>query len=140
MFTQEFIEDVTTKMNSGEYGTLELFKLFLDRKAVVDEEFARLYAKENKSLDNCWKYIKLEIQDAKQNQENKSSNCFATNIFKLLDMAFHYYCEDSIDEELNEMESPKVQVAAQPVTPPAPKKQEKVSKDKKYVQLSLFEV
>lgn len=139
MFTAEFIQDVTTKMNSGEYGTLDLFKLFLDRKAEVDEDFRPMYAKENKSLENCWKYITLETKKAYEEQKN-NTKCFATNVFKLLDLAFHYYCEDSIDEELKEKEMPKVQVASQPIAPPAPKIQEKVSKDKKFVQHSLFEV
>lgn len=59
MFTAEFIEDVSSKMNSGEYGTLALFKLFLDRKAEVDDDFRHMYAQESKFLENCWKYITM---------------------------------------------------------------------------------
>lgn len=142
MFTQEFIDDVTTKMNSGEYGTLDLFKMFLDRKAETDKDFAPLYAKENKSLENCWKYITQECRKA--SQSSKSKNAFCTNIFKLLELAFHYYCEDSIDEELKEklIPHPTVAVSTATTTPLAPiySKGKKKSNDTNCKQLSLFDL
>lgn len=137
MFTEEFINDVTAKMNSGEYGTLDLFKMFLDRKAETDKDFAPLYAKENKSLENCWKYITIECRKA--SQSSKTNGAFCTNIFKLLELAFHYYCEDSIDEELKEKETPRpIVTASTTLTPTYPKR--KVSENTNCKQLSLFDL
>ncbi|MCQ2199111.1 MAG: PcfK-like family protein [Paludibacteraceae bacterium] len=108
MFTQDFINEMSAIMSSGKLELLDIFKMFLDRKALTDKDFAPLYAKENKSIDNCWKYITLQISKKK----NKDSKGYCANIFELLDIAFHYYCEDSIDDELKEKEQPKVQVAS----------------------------
>ncbi|MCQ2194803.1 MAG: PcfK-like family protein [Paludibacteraceae bacterium] len=139
MFTQDFINEVCSKMNNGELSTEELFKFFLDHKAKEDADFAKMYAKENKSFENCWKYITIEVE--KQAREGKAHS-FCTNVFKLLDLAFHYYNEDSIDEELKEKEKPKAVVSSAQVVPmqkvvkQAPKKE---SKNPQYVQLSLFD-
>ena len=138
-FTQDFIQSVSEKMATNEYGTTDLFKMMLDYYAEQDADFAKMYAKENKSFENCWKYIMLELQ--KQARETKTQN-IGTNVFKLFELAYHYYNEDSIDEELKDKEKPKAVVSSTPVVPikkvvtQAPKKE---SKNPQYVQLSLFD-
>lgn len=139
MFTQEFIQEVCSKMESNELGSTELFKLFLDHKAEEDADFAKMYAKENKSFENCMKYITIEAE--KQARQSKSQSMMV-NIFKLLDLAFHYYNEDSIDDELKEKETPKVTMGAANInrtTTPSPKPVKKESKNPQYVQPSLFD-
>lgn len=141
-FTQEFITSVCDKMATAEFGTTELLKMMLDYNAEQDADFAKMYAKENKTLDNCWKYIMIELEkQAKEMAKGKASYQMGTNVFKLLEMAYHYYNEDSIDEELKAKETPKPIVSSTPVVPMKKiitSKPKVESKEPKYVQLSLF--
>lgn len=71
-------------MNSFE----QAIKTYLDNRAKEDELFAKTYAKANKSLEECCKYI---LQEAR-----KRGNAVAMTDEEVYGMAVHYYDEDSI--------------------------------------------
>lgn len=64
-------------------------KAYLDKKAAEDELFAKTYAKENKSLDECCNYILQEV---------KKSGCQGFADEEIYNMAVHYYDEDEIKD------------------------------------------
>lgn len=65
----------------------ETIKAYLDKLASEDELFAKTYAKENKSIDECVKYIYQEVK--------KSGRC-GFNDDEIFGMAVHYYDEDDL--------------------------------------------
>ncbi len=65
-------------------------KTYLDKRASEDELFAKSYAKENKSIDECCQYITGE---AKKKAKN---GCAAIDDATVFGWAVHYYDEDSI--------------------------------------------
>ena len=62
-------------------------KAYLDKRAAEDELFAKTYAKENKSLDECCNYILQQVQ---------KSGCHGFADEDIFGMAVHYYDEDDI--------------------------------------------
>lgn len=74
-------------MNSFE----QAIKTYLDNRAKEDELFAKTYAKPNKSVEECCKYI---LQEAR-----KRGNAVAMADEEVYGMAVHYYDEDSIKVE-----------------------------------------
>lgn len=66
----------------------EAIKSYLDERAKTDELFAKAYAKENKSIDECCSYI---LGEAK-----KRGNAVAISDAEVFGMAVHYYDEDNI--------------------------------------------
>lgn len=71
----------------------EAIKNYLDERAKTDELFAKSYAKENKSLDECCSYIMGEAR--------KRGNAVAMMDEEVFGMAVHYYDEDDI--QVNKM-------------------------------------
>lgn len=71
-------------MNSFE----QAIKTYLDNRAKEDELFAKTYAKPNKSVEECCKYI---LQEAR-----KRGTAVAMTDEEVYGMAVHYYDEDSI--------------------------------------------
>lgn len=69
----------------------EAIKSYLDERAKTDELFAKAYAKENKSIDECCSYI---LGEAK-----KRGNAVAMTDNEVFGMAVHYYDEDDIKVE-----------------------------------------
>lgn len=69
----------------------EAIKSYLDERAKTDELFAKAYAKENKSIDECCSYI---LGEAK-----KRGNAVAISDAEVFGMAVHYYDEDDIKVE-----------------------------------------
>jgi hypothetical protein len=69
----------------------ELFKQsikeYLDKRAAEDEQFAKVYAKEKKNLDDCVTYILNTVKKS-------GNNGFADE--EIYGMAVHYYDEDDI--------------------------------------------
>lgn len=65
----------------------------LNRKAEQDELFAKTLSKENKSMNECLKYIIGEIQN--EAIRNGGCGCFHNNA-RLVELAIHYYDEDDI--------------------------------------------
>ncbi len=71
----------------------EAIKNYLDERSKTDELFAKSYAKENKSLDECCSYIMGEAR--------KRGNAVAMMDEEVFGMAVHYYDEDDI--QVNKM-------------------------------------
>lgn len=80
-------------------------KDFLDKHAQEDPTFATTYAKPNKSIAECCKYITQEVEK----NCRKSGRCVAVCEKEVYGLAIHYYDEDDIV-----VDGPKsnVQVAA----------------------------
>ena len=71
----------------GSEGFAQQIKEFLDTTASTDEEFAKKYKNEKKSLDECIQYIFGEVQ-------NSGNNGFEDSI--IYGWALHYYEEDDV--------------------------------------------
>ena len=116
-------------------------KEYLEERAKTDPLFAASYAKENKSLDECWDYI---VEEARKRAINQMCCMTSEEVFGL---AVHYYDEDNI-------EIPKARGKAKASVKTASKKETKTSAKKpkqkaqpiaraaktkkKIVQLELF--
>ncbi len=69
-------------------GFEQAIKSYLDNRAKTDELFAKTYAKANKSIEECCRYI---IQEVKKTGRQG----FADD--EIFGMAIHYYDEDNIN-------------------------------------------
>ena len=96
-------------MNSFE----QAIKTYLDNRAKTDELFAKTYAKPNKSVEECCKYI---LQEAR-----KRGNAVAMADEEVYGMAVHYYDEDSIKVTGATPQAKVTAPQATPVTKPKPK-------------------
>lgn len=67
-------------------------KTFLDNLAKEDEMFSKNYAKPNKSISECCKYI---FQQVEKNRKN-NDRCVACTDEEVYGLAIHYYDEDDI--------------------------------------------
>lgn len=67
-------------------------KTFLDNLAKEDEMFAKSYAKPNKSISECCKYIFQQVEKNRKNNER----CVACTDEEVYGLAIHYYDEDDI--------------------------------------------
>lgn len=120
----------------------EVIKAYLDKRAKEDELFAKAYAKEGKSLDECCKYIMA--------QARKKGNAVAVPDEVVYGWAVHYYDEAIVDfDEAPECEVQPVVAQAAKITAEATERMEKEKAEKKvkkvkaepispFVQLSLF--
>ena len=66
----------------------QVIQSYLDERAKTDELFAKSYAKENKSIDECCNYIMGEAK--------KRGNAVVISDAEVFGMAVHYYDEDDI--------------------------------------------
>lgn len=66
----------------------DIIKEYLDKRAAADPQFAASYAKENKSIDECFKYILGEAR------RRGSQVCMTDE--EVFGLAVHYYDEDNI--------------------------------------------
>jgi len=80
-------------------------KSFLDNMAKEDAQFAQTYAKPNKSIEECCKYITQQVEANRKNNEK----CVAVSDDEVYGLAIHYYDEDDI--KVDDPKS-KVEVAA----------------------------
>lgn len=76
-------------------ATEKVIKDYLDIYAKQDEAFAKNYAKENKSFDECLKYIKSEAK------KQASNGCVMISDEEVYGWAVHYYDEDNIKVDQN---------------------------------------
>lgn len=67
-------------------------KNFLDNLAKEDEQFAENYAKPNKSVTECCKYIYQQVEKNKKAGER----CVGCTDEEVYGLAIHYYDEDDI--------------------------------------------
>lgn len=77
----------------------EVIKAYLDNLAQTDELFAKEYAKEGKSIEQCVKFILSEV---------KKSGCNGFADEEIFGLALHYYSEDNL--EISEIGDCKVVV------------------------------
>lgn len=75
-------------MNEKNQSFKDAIKSYLDRRAGQDELFAKTYAKEGKTLEECCNYI---IGEAR-----KRGNSVAMTDDEVFGLAVHYYDEDDI--------------------------------------------
>lgn len=68
-------------------GFEQAIKAYLDNRAKTDQLFAKTYAKEGKSIEECCEYIIQEVHKSKRQG-------FADD--EIFGMAIHYYDEDNI--------------------------------------------
>lgn len=107
----------------------EILRQYLDERAKQDEQFAVTYAKENKNLDECVKYIEQEARK----KLAKGSQCVAVKDDEVFGWAIHYYDEDDIV-----VEPKREQCSVSTSAPmPTPKKESKKQND---AQLTLFDL
>lgn len=112
----------------------KIIKNYLDQRAKEDEQFAKSYAKEYKSIEECLKYIS---QQARKRAENNVAMIEDAEVYG---WAVHYYDEDDIKVE---GAVPQAQVATSAPSVPTPSapsvtKQSKPKGKGNAVQLTLF--
>lgn len=105
----------------------KIIKTYLDQRAKEDEQFAKSYAKENKSIEECVKYIN---QQARKRAENNVAMIEDAEVYG---WAVHYYDEDDIKVEGS---APQAQVTTSVPTSAPTTKQSKPKGNA--VQLTLF--
>lgn len=66
----------------------EIIKAYLDKRAADDELFAKVYAKPNKSLDDCCDFIISEVKKS-------GRQGFADD--EIYSLAVHYYNEEKVE-------------------------------------------
>lgn len=94
----------TSKDNSAK----EAIKAYLDRRAAADAQFAAVYAKPHKNIDECFRYVLGEAR------KRGTSVCMTDE--EVFGLAVHYYDEDDIKVK----PAPRVlSASAAPVTPRA---------------------
>lgn len=74
----------TNKDNSAK----EAIKAYLDNRAANDEQFAAVYAKPHKNIDECFRYVLGEAR------KRGTSVCMTDE--EVFGLAVHYYDEDDI--------------------------------------------
>ena len=94
----------------------------LQQRADQDHLFAKTFVKENKSVDECADYILQEVAKMRKNGES----CLALSDEEVVNMAVHYFDEDSIKVEKEVKHTPMPSVS----TPVIPIKQAKPTKPK----------
>lgn len=105
-------------------------KSFLDNLAKEDEIFAKNYAKSNKSIPECCKYI---IQQVEKNRK-KNERCVACTDEEVYGLAIHYYDEDDIKVDEPKAKIEDVQHVPAPETPIEKPKTPKTKRKSKVVQ------
>ncbi|MBD5505510.1 MAG: hypothetical protein HDR09_17680 [Lachnospiraceae bacterium] len=80
-----------------------VIKNYLDKRAETDQEFAKTYAKPNKSIKECCTYIFSVVEK----QRKSGEKCVACSDDEIFGLAMHYYDEDDIV-----VEKPKAKVKA----------------------------
>lgn len=79
---------MSNQSNNNQNGVKDAIKAYLDKRAQDDTLFAASYAKQNKSIDECFDYIIGEVR--------KKGNMVYLSDEEVFGMAVHYYDEDDI--------------------------------------------
>lgn len=116
----------------------DTIKNYLDSRAKEDSLFAETYKKENKSIEECCKYI---MQQAQKMYNKRVNGGIAIDRKTVYGWAVHYYDEDDIKLE-GELES--VEVAApttiqNPISKEKPVQQKAARKKTKQERQKIFE-
>ena len=107
-----------------EFITFETaIKNYLDKRAEDDAQFATTYAKPNKNIKECCKYIFQQVEKNKP----KGERCVGVSDDEVFGLAVHYYDEDDIV-----VEGPKNKVeAVQSPSPEPPASPEQITSEEK---------
>ena len=125
-------------MANNTNAALDKVRIYLEEKAKAEAEFATIYAKPNKSLEECWKYI---ISEARKQAVEQ---CACISDEDVYNMAVHYYMEDDVKAPTTTPKG-KVTTTEQKKTIPlnpvqtSQKKPSKTANNDKPIQLSLFD-
>ena len=105
-------------------ATIDRIRQYLEERAGRDELFAAAYAKEGKSVEECFRYILTEAR--------KRGTAVCMTDEEVFGMAVHYYDEDDIKVP-KEAPAARVETAGNPgtVKEAAPAQEKKEGKDKK---------
>lgn len=125
----------------------DTIKNYLDSRAKEDSLFAETYKKENKSIEECCKYI---MQQAQKMYNKRVNGGIAIDRKTVYGWAVHYYDEDDIklEGELERVEVAAPSTIQNPISKekPVQKKNErkKTKQERKKIfesrQLSLFDM
>lgn len=74
--------------NTGQPSAKDVIKAYLDKRAADDPQFAEVYAKPKKNIDECFRYILGEA--------HKRGNEVCMSDDEVFGLAVHYYDEDNI--------------------------------------------
>lgn len=115
----------------------EYIEQLIKEQAAADKDFAALLNKENKSVDECCKYIVGEAyKEAKRHKTDKYCSWCGISNDPIISLIVHYYQEDDVKPE----PLPKnVKVATTPEKAKEIKKKVEEKKKSNVVQLSLFD-
>lgn len=78
-------------MPNQDNSPIKIIKAHLDERAKSDPQFAVSYAKENKSIEQCWSYIMGEAR-----KRATGSSCYMTDQ-EVFGLAVHFYDEDDLE-------------------------------------------
>ena len=125
----------------------DTIKNYLDGRAKEDSLFAETYKKENKSIEECCKYI---MQQAQKMYNKRVNGGIAIDRKTVYGWAVHYYDEDDIklEDELERVEVAAPTTIQNPISKEKPvqkKNERKITKQERQKifesrQLSLFDM
>lgn len=116
----------------------DTIKNYLDSRAKEDSLFAETYKKENKSIEECCKYI---MQQAQKMYNKRVNGGIAIDRKTVYGWAVHYYDEDDIElDKVKERVEVVAPVAIQkPVKEEKPVQQKAARKKTKQERQKIFE-
>lgn len=117
-------------------------KTYLDKRAQEDPQFAITYAKPNKNIEECCKYIFQEVEKGKK----KGERCVGVSDDEVYGLAVHYYDEDDIvvngpknKVEAVQSSTPETSTSSEQATPAPKPKTRKPRKPKAEVDPNIPE-
>lgn len=116
----------------------DTIKNYLDGRAKEDSLFAETYKKENKSIEECCKYI---MQQAQKMYNKRVNGGIAIDRKTVYGWAVHYYDEDDIklEDELERVEVAAPTTIQNPISKEKPVQQKAARKKTKQERQKIFE-
>lgn len=116
----------------------DTIKNYLDGRAKEDSLFAETYKKENKSIEECCKYI---IQQAQKMYNKRVNGGIAIDRKTVYGWAVHYYDEDDIklEDELERVEVAAPTTIQNPISKEKPVQKKTERKKTKQELQKIFE-
>ena len=116
----------------------DTIKNYLDGRAKEDSLFAETYKKENKSIEECCKYI---MQQAQKMYNKRVNGGIAIDRKTVYGWAVHYYDEDDIklEDELGRVEVAAPTTIQNPISKEKPVQKKNERKKTKQERQKIFE-
>lgn len=116
----------------------DTIKNYLDGRAKEDSLFAETYKKENKSIEECCKYI---MQQAQKMYNKRVNGGIAIDRKTVYGWAVHYYDEDDIklEDELERVEVAAPTIIQNPISKEKPVQKKTERKKTKQELQKIFE-